>query len=884
VTRAGTVQRRLLAPEILQGSAMDCGPATLACLLEGFGVPTDLGRLREACQTDVDGTSIDAVEELAVELGLEAEQVMIPVDHLPLASSHALPAVLVVDTPGGGLHFVVVWRRHGGFAQVMDPQVGRRWARWRELLDRAHRHRLVVAASAWREWAGSDDFLAPLRDRVLRLGCPRGFAALAVERAASDPSWQGLARLDAAVRMAADGVSSRTLRRGVEARRLVEHLTDMTAANDSIPEAYWSVHAVPGDGDRLWLEGAVLVRVRGRRADAERPEGRARPDLERARESAGPGPLTALARRLAAEGVGSLVLVAVALVVAAGAVVVEALLLRTLLELSALLRPPPQRLVGVGVVLVFFASVAVLEAPITAALLAAGRRLETGLRLSWLAKLPRLGERYMRTRPAADMAERAHGLHHLRSLPLLAGHALEVALQLLLTAGALIWLDPAGGPLVVLVAIAAVAVPIVGLGLLGERELRVRVHSAALMGLALDVLRGSTAIRVHNGRHAIVSEHEARLAGWRGARLGLIDLGWGLELVHLGLAYAASVWLVVEHLGRRGATPAVLLVVYWALRMPVLAEAFGRALRELPLYRSIATRALEPLGSPEEESCTASRCGRHTSDEARTAGAAARFEGVTVHAAGRGILHDIDLRLEAGSSMALVGPSGAGKSTLVGLLLGRHRASSGRLLVDGRELDGPAAAALRRETAWIDPEVRLWDRPLLANLYYGAVPGATRPLEDVLEASGLGQWVAGFREGLQTQVGDGGTMISGTEGSAVRFGRAMVREGVRLVLVDEAMRGLDRGQRRALLTRLRSWWPGATLVAVTHDMDELDLFDDVAVLEEGRVVECGSLADLALRPGSRLAAMLAATDDVAAPHWRKLEMHAGRLVPDRGSA
>src|ERR1700692_4480374 len=101
--------RRLLVPEVVQTSAMDCGPAALKCLLEGFGVPVSYGRLREACQTDVDGTSIDTMEEIAGQLGLEAEQVMMPVDHLFLPEARALPAIMVVRQPNGLTHFVVVW-------------------------------------------------------------------------------------------------------------------------------------------------------------------------------------------------------------------------------------------------------------------------------------------------------------------------------------------------------------------------------------------------------------------------------------------------------------------------------------------------------------------------------------------------------------------------------------------------------------------------------------------------------------------------------------------------------------------------------------------------------------------------------------------------------
>jgi ABC-type bacteriocin/lantibiotic exporter with double-glycine peptidase domain len=86
---------------------MDCGPASLKCLLEGFRIPVSYGRLREACQTDVDGTSIDVIEVVANQLGIEAEQVMFPVDHIFLAEA-ALPAMVVVRQSGGATHFVVV--------------------------------------------------------------------------------------------------------------------------------------------------------------------------------------------------------------------------------------------------------------------------------------------------------------------------------------------------------------------------------------------------------------------------------------------------------------------------------------------------------------------------------------------------------------------------------------------------------------------------------------------------------------------------------------------------------------------------------------------------------------------------------------------------------
>jgi ABC-type bacteriocin/lantibiotic exporter with double-glycine peptidase domain len=129
-----SAHRRFLAPEVVQTSAMDCGPASLKCLLEGFGIPVSYGRLREACQTDVDGTSIDTMEQVASQLGLDAEQVMLPVDHLLHRGSNAWPALVVAFNPNGTTHFVVVWRQHGRFVQVMDPATGRRWPSRAEFL------------------------------------------------------------------------------------------------------------------------------------------------------------------------------------------------------------------------------------------------------------------------------------------------------------------------------------------------------------------------------------------------------------------------------------------------------------------------------------------------------------------------------------------------------------------------------------------------------------------------------------------------------------------------------------------------------------------------------------------------------------------------------
>ncbi len=192
-------KRRLLAHEEVQTSAMDCGPASLKCLLEGFGIRASYGRLREACQTSLDGTSIDTIEEVACHLGLDAEQVMLPLDQLLLNDS--LPAVAVTRNASGTTHFVVIWRRHGPLVQVMDPATGRRWLAASDFLKEIYLHEMNVSAEGWREWAVSESFTGALRRRLSGLGLSRKAIARLVGRAVDDTSWRAIAALDAATRL-----------------------------------------------------------------------------------------------------------------------------------------------------------------------------------------------------------------------------------------------------------------------------------------------------------------------------------------------------------------------------------------------------------------------------------------------------------------------------------------------------------------------------------------------------------------------------------------------------------------------------------------------------------------------------------------------------------
>jgi ATP-binding cassette subfamily B protein len=200
-------------------------------------------------------------------------------------------------------------------------------------------------------------------------------------------------------------------------------------------------------------------------------------------------------------------------------------------------------------------------------------------------------------------------------------------------------------------------------------------------------------------------------------------------------------------------------------------------------------------------------------------------------------LDEIDLRIAPSEHIAIVGLSGAGKSTLFGLLLGWHRLAQGQLHLDGVTCGAQAPTPLRRETAWVDPAIQVWNQSFLDNLTYASDQDQLQSLSQVLDAAQLRGVLQKLPDGLQTLLGEGGGLLSGGEGQRVRLARALLQPHARLVLLDEPFRGMDRTQRARFLTEARRWWKDATLLCITHDIEETRSFDRVLVIEGGRIVE-----------------------------------------------
>ena len=219
----------------------------------------------------------------------------------------------------------------------------------------------------------------------------------------------------------------------------------------------------------------------------------------------------------------------------------------------------------------------------------------------------------------------------------------------------------------------------------------------------------------------------------------------------------------------------------------------------------------------------------------------------------------------------MVGASGAGKSTLLNVLLGWHRPTRGEILLDGVAVE---AAALRRHVTWIDPEVRLWDASLADNLRYGLAESTD--LREVLSVTGLNQLSARLGD---RPLGEGGRLLSSGEAQLVRIGRALLRRDARIVLLDEAFRGLDTDEAGRLSSVMRDWWPAATILMVSHHVTDALTCDRVIVMADGQIAEDGDPVRLLTDPQSTFAGMVRAAAESRAQldRWQLLSMVAGAL-------
>jgi ABC-type multidrug transport system fused ATPase/permease subunit len=660
----------------------------------------------------------------------------------------------------------------------------------------------------------------------------------------------------------------------------------------------------------------VLVRFRGWTGEATGGEGAASPapspaigELATALVAAQDSPARTLRRLLAEDPRSIPLLITAGLVIATFGRILQALMLRAMLDLGRDLGTVGQRATGMlvlaGVALVLLS----IQIPISLGLLGIGRRLEVRLRKAYFEKLPKTEDRYFQSRLASDMASRCHNIQTMRTLPGLIAQGITISLEVLSTAGALVWAAPGAWTIALALTAATLFLPLLAQKLFVEPDMRVQTQAGALSSFILNALLGLTPIRIHGAERSLRRGQEALLVEWTKSRYWLQRLSVGFEGVLMLVSYGLVVLLVYSYLQSSDRASLVLLVVFWALRFPILGQRLLVLTRALPsamnrvrrLLDIIGEIQLDPAGRPaiasgnsswgdpgaEPPDALSTSPGEVSDDQRRdpaaASGVAISMERVRVKGGGHTILDKVSLNIAPGEHVAVVGVSGAGKSTLVGLLLGWLRPARGEIRVDGELLDQPAVERLRRTTAWVDPAISIWNQSLLDNLRYGNDFAHGWALDAALKGAEMLDILEALPAGLQTSLGEGGGLVSGGQGQRVRLARAMLRSGVRLAILDEPFRGLDRERRARLLAESRRLWANVTLMCVTHDVAQTPEFDRVLVIEGGRIVENGPPKELLAKDKSRYAELLRADQDNhkllwSSGNWRHWWLADGRLV------
>ena len=226
----------------------------------------------------------------------------------------------------------------------------------------------------------------------------------------------------------------------------------------------------------------------------------------------------------------------------------------------------------------------------------------------------------------------------------------------------------------------------------------------------------------------------------------------------------------------------------------------------------------------------------------------------------RHALKETSLRIEPGTTVALVGATGAGKSTIAKLVARFYDVSAGQVRIDGVDVRQLADVQLRREVLMLTQEVFLFSASILENIRMGNPQATDEQVKAAAKAVGADAFIERLRDGYESQLGRGGITLSAGQRQLVSFARVFLANP-RVLILDEATASLDIPSERAVQAALRTVLAGRTALVIAHRLSTVLSADRVLVIHEGSVVEDGSPQQL-IASGGRFAAMYASWDEL----------------------
>ena len=305
---------------------------------------------------------------------------------------------------------------------------------------------------------------------------------------------------------------------------------------------------------------------------------------------------------------------------------------------------------------------------------------------------------------------------------------------------------------------------------------------------------------------------------------------WGL---YQGTQAVMAGRISAGHLGQT-----VLYVIILASAFAILGEVYGDLLRAAGaterLMELLASQS--PIASPSNP----------TAAPVPAAGSDVKFEHITFHYPSRpaqAALTDFSLDIMPGQTVALVGPSGAGKSTVFQLLLRFYDPSSGRILKDGLPTRELALADLRQGIGIVPQDAVIFASSALENIRYGKPEASDAEVKAAAQAAFADEFISALPQGYDSFLGERGVRLSGGQRQRIAIARAMLKNPP-LLLLDEATSALDAESERVVQAALESAMRGRTTLVIAHRLATVVKADRIVVLDQGRMVEQGTHADL----------------------------------------